>query len=349
MNLVFIAPSLPHPSGGVAVIFEFAKAMARRGHESHVYHVPFEPGLVSGLEDVSWFDFGDDPVIHHFAPPREYDFQTLARADFYFGHRGEEGGPYISGLPVVFIQGYRLLDREYERRAYRSPCPKVCVSKWLVEVGLELGVPEPELVHVPLGLRHEKYRVTRPVDGRPPRVAFCYNLHRQKGAAVGLEVLQRAKERVPAMEAVLFGTTPPGNALPGWMRYRTDPSQDELVDDIYNGSSVFLCTSDVEGFGLPGLEAMACGAALVTTDNGGSRDYAHHGRTALVAAPGDVATLADHLVSLLSDDARRVELASSGVRWARRFDWDASAAALEDFLERYRMRPEHYGVRARAG
>lgn len=345
MNLVFVAPTLPYPSGGVAVVFEFAKAMARRGHASHVYHVPFAPGTISGLDDIPWFDFGDDGVIHHFAPPAEYDFETLKRADVYFGYRHEGDGPEISGLPIVLIQGYRLLDREYERRAYRSPCPKVCVASWLVDVGLELGVPEAELVHVPLGLRHDKYNLRRPVHGRRPVVSFCYNLHRQKGAATGLEVLAKVKQRVPELEALLFGTTDAEHSFADWISYRRDPSQEELVAEIYNASRVFLCTSDVEGFGLPGLEAMACGAAVVTTDNGGSRDYALHDRTALVAAPGDVDTLVEHVVSLVVDDERRTRIAEAGLQHVRRFDWDESAALLEDFLERYVADPQAYGVR----
>ena len=54
------------------------------------------------------------------------------------------------------------------------------------------------------------------------------------------------------------------------------------------------------------IEAMACGAALVTTDNGGSRDYAFDGTTALVADVGDAARLTEHVVTLLRDDALRV-------------------------------------------
>jgi L-malate glycosyltransferase len=210
-------------------------------------------------------------------------------------------------------------------------------------VGRELGVPHRQLVHVPLGLRHEKYRLTRPISPRPARVSFCYSPHVQKGAETAINVLERAKAVIPDLEVIAFAARPPTEAVPEWMTFRTNPSQAELVDAIYNTSRVFLCTSHVEGFGLSGIEAMAGGAALVTTDNGGSRDYAFHDRTALVAPTGDVDLLARHVVDLLQDDARRIRLATAGRAYVERFDWDQTARQLETFLEAYLADPVAYG------
>ena len=105
---------------------------------------------------------------------------------------------------------------------------------------------------------------------------------------------------------------------------------------------MFLNSSAREGFGLPCIEAMACGCALVSTDNGGSRDYAFHDETALVAARGDVEALADHIELLLVDDARRLRLARSGLEFIQRYDWDASARRLESFLGDYGADPKRY-------
>ena len=88
---------------------------------------------------------------------------------------------------------------------------------------------------------------------------------------------------------------------------------------------------------------MACGCALVTTDNGGSRDYARHDETALVVSPGDGLGLADAAEQLLRDDERRERLAATGARLVRdRFDWDNTAAVLEGHLEAYLADPPRY-------
>jgi glycosyltransferase involved in cell wall biosynthesis len=342
VRLIFVAPSTQHPSGGVAVIYEVAAAMARRGHDAQLYHVNFFGGTASTIDEVGWFDF-DDGLTHHFAPAGPPEVAAIPHGDVFFGFSFDGRMAPRSGLPVVLIQGFRMLGDAIERHAFEVPCPKVCVAGWLVEAGREVGVPANELVHVPIGVRHDSYRVTRPIVARPPRLAFCYSRHPQKGPELAIDVITRVKQAMPGVEVVAFGALPPTHALPGWVSYVTQPSTRRLVDDIYNTSRVFLCTSRVEGFGLTNVEAMACGAALVTTDNGGSRDYAVHGETALVAPYGDVDGLADHVVALLEDDDRRVAIATAGREYVGRFDWDRSAELLEAFLERYLADPAAYG------
>jgi hypothetical protein len=52
--------------------------------------------------------------------------------------------------------------------------------------------------------------------------------------------------------------------------------------------------------------------------------------------------MADHVVTLLRDDARRIRLAESGRELVRRFDWDTSSRALEAFLHAYGADPDRY-------
>jgi len=325
------------------VVYEFACAMARRGHTVQLFHGGFFQGDVHGLEDIDWFEFHPS-LHHHFAPGGAPD-ESIPDGDVLFGFAPERASLTRIGLPVVLIQGWMMLGRELELAAYRSPCPKVCVATWLVDVARELGVPDHELVHVPVGLRTEKYRLVRPIEDRPPRVTYCYSSHYQKGPDLALDVLAEVHRRVPEAEVTLFGAVAPEHVIPDWMTYRTHPPQAELVDDIYNGSRIVLSTSVVEGFGLFGIEAMACGAALVTTDNGGSRDYAIDGETALVADQDDRDGLVDHVVALLRDDEQRIRIARTGQEFVQRFQWDRSAELLEQFLERYVAEPEAFGVR----
>ena len=78
---------------------------------------------------------------------------------------------------------------------------------------------------------------------------------------------------------------------------------------------------------------MACGAALVTFDTGGSRDYAMDGETALVAPRRDVAALAACLERVVEDRALRERIAGKGQAFVTsRFDWDRATARLEDII-----------------
>ncbi|MEK6530256.1 MAG: glycosyltransferase, partial [candidate division NC10 bacterium] len=89
-----------------------------------------------------------------------------------------------------------------------------------------------------------------------------------------------------------------------------------------------------EGLGMPSMEAMACGAALVTYDNGGSRDYALDGQTALVARRRDVAHLAERLELAVCDPGLRAKLAREGMTYIRReFDWERAVAKMEALFD----------------
>ncbi len=87
---------------------------------------------------------------------------------------------------------------------------------------------------------------------------------------------------------------------------------------------------------MPSMEAMACGAALVTFDNGGSRDYAKDGVTALVAPHRDVPALARCLERIVSDDDLRAHIAARGREFVTQtFAWDRATAQLETILAGY--------------
>lgn len=337
MILTFLVPSSAKPVGGVIAIFELANALARRGHTVNLEHHSFLRQELHEPRDIEWFDF--EPSVRHRFPDR-YDPADLPPADIRFSY--DPAAPASSGLPVVLIQGWGMLGFDLEAEAYRHPCPKVCVAGWLVDVGLGLGVPAEQLWHVPNGVRHDRYRLPRPIEGRGPVVAYCSNPHRMKRAEVGFAALELARERVPGMEAIIFGASARGPYVPAWARYRRDPAWPQLVQEVYGPSRIFLCSSVVEGFGLPSVEAMACGCALVTTDNGGSQDYAVPGETALVAPVDDAEALAHHLVHLLDDPGACEALAGRGRARAASFDWDRSAAALEGLCTRYLAEPRAF-------
>jgi glycosyltransferase involved in cell wall biosynthesis len=122
------------------------------------------------------------------------------------------------------------------------------------------------------------------------------------------------REAVPDAQLRLFGPAPPRALAAAYL----GPLERPAVGALLREAAVLVCPSWEEGLGLPGIEALACGAALATTDSRGSRDYAHHERTALVSAPRAPAELADNVVRLLRDAGLRGRLASAGGELVRR-------------------------------
>ncbi|HZO59601.1 MAG TPA: glycosyltransferase family 4 protein [Solirubrobacterales bacterium] len=365
MIITFPVLASTRPMGGAIAIYEIANAMCRRGHSVHVMHVGVN-GPIWSLDDLPWMSFEDG--IQHIYPGGDAPADAVipqVRRDERAPIDGVEGYrlawfaddlppsdfiaayddqlPPRHGLPFIFVQGFFPHAPGLGDALFRIPCPKVCVSRWLIDAGRQRGVPEEQLVLVPNGVRHEKYRLLSPIEDRPPLISTAYHNHPQKGPAESLAVFAEVKRRVPEVDGIVFTQLPPVHETAPWMTVVTDPPQEFIVNEIYNRSRIYLCASRYEGFGFPCVEAMACGAALVTTSNGGSGDYAIHEETALVCEPDDVAGMAGQVERLLHDDELRIRLAKQGMEYVRRmFDWDASAERLETFLDEYAGAPDRY-------
>ncbi|MFL5538544.1 MAG: glycosyltransferase family 4 protein [Longimicrobiaceae bacterium] len=353
LRVTFLAPGQVWvPSGSHRVTYEHANHLAARGHAVTVVHMrrlpPLHhtpPGvrqrLRAALTDLrrrttpapTWFAL--DPRVRVCSVPTPAGARLPAGDAVIATHwRLAEhlaGYPAECGAPLYLIHHDDALGGQPADRVdatWRLPVPKLGVSLWTCEMARARGIAD--VVHLPNGIDQRLYRVTRPVEGRPVRVAMGFVPREIKDVETGLRALERVRAAVPGVQAVLFGPVPRDPRIPPWVEYRRTPSTRALVEEVYNGSAAFLCSSRVEGFGLPGAEAMACGCAVVTTDCGGVRDYAEHGVTALLAPPGDAAGLAEHLRRVLTDPALRASLAGAGAARARTLTWERSAAILEE-------------------
>jgi glycosyltransferase involved in cell wall biosynthesis len=106
--------------------------------------------------------------------------------------------------------------------------------------------------------------------------------------------------------------------------------EDDLVL-LYNLCTVFVFPSWHEGFGLPALEAMSCGRAVIAANTSSLPEVI--GRDDALFDPRDLVSISDKLEQVLTDDAFRHELEQHGLRQARAFSWDLTArraiAAIE--------------------
>jgi glycosyltransferase involved in cell wall biosynthesis len=103
---------------------------------------------------------------------------------------------------------------------------------------------------------------------------------------------------------------------------------DEELARQYRGARCVVYPSLYEGFGLPVLEAMACGAAVVTSAGGATEEVAAD--AAVLVDPLDAGAIADGVTDAI---ARRDELRPRGLERARRFSWDEAARLTRTVYE----------------
>ena len=109
------------------------------------------------------------------------------------------------------------------------------------------------------------------------------------------------------------------------------PLSDEQLAAYYRGAKLLVLPSRLEGFGLPVVEAMACGTPVVCSNAGSLPEVA--GGAAWLVDPLNVEDIADGMARVLRDDALSNSLRRRGQVRAPQFDWDAAAAAIWNVLQ----------------
>jgi glycosyltransferase involved in cell wall biosynthesis len=208
------------------------------------------------------------------------------------------------------------------------------------------GVPSDRVHAIHHGVDHDLFRPDVP-GGRElvgaPYVLFVGVLHPRKNLdAVRAAVPGLARLGLPHILAVVGNPpadrTEPSDpeaqlqlpSLPGRIRLLRQLGDRDLVA-LMSGACAFCLPSFFEGFGLPALEAMACGAPVIVSNRGALPEVV--GDAALVVEP-DPAEVAEALRRVLTDEPLARRLRRAGVRRAAGFDWRKTA---EGWLEVLRM------------
>jgi len=108
---------------------------------------------------------------------------------------------------------------------------------------------------------------------------------------------------------------------------------DETLVDLYNGCLYFVYPSLYEGFGLPPLEALKCGKAVITSGVSSLPEVA--GEAALYVEPESVDSIFCAMEKLLIDESLRAELEKRALEQAAKFSWEKSARSLKVIYRMY--------------
>lgn len=293
----FITPNQDRTSGGAHAIERFAQECARTMSVNIIVEL-HEPLEVAGVRTLP-----GDLLAARNLPPAD---ALIIPAD----HPDESpfALPAAMGRPLIFFQGYGTPDSAVVKRNLARAPRVLAVAHWLVDEATRYGA-RTELTRY--GLDRDVFFPGVPTQERPPSLTMMTSPVDWKGLSDGVAAIELARREIPDLEVRLFGHVDVQIAGASFLHL---PHRNEIAN-IMREAAILVCPSWEEGFGLPCLEAMACGAAVATTDTKGSRDYAVHGRTALVSPPRDPAALARNIVALAKDAQLRRTCASNALQF----------------------------------
>lgn len=169
---------------------------------------------------------------------------------------------------------------------------------------------------IPNGVDARRFRPDPARRAETPTVLFVGTWgNRKRGRELAARFVADVLPRVPGARLELVCRDAPAE-LPDGVTVLGELSDEDLAE-AYQRAWVFCLPSAYEGFGIPYAEAMASGLPVVATPNIGARYVTAHG-AAGVLAPLDGIGVA--LADLLTNDERRRELSTAGLRRAREFD-----------------------------
>jgi glycosyltransferase involved in cell wall biosynthesis len=167
-----------------------------------------------------------------------------------------------------------------------------------------------------------------------PYILYVGNLTKRKNIQLALEAFAQIAPDFPDLRFVLAGPrvfqkTPVEEIVArlgiGERIKLTGPANDTDLPHLYSAAAAFVFPSFYEGFGLPPLEAMACGAPTVVSNTSSLPEVV--GDAALQVDPNDAPGLADALRRILTETALRDALRQKGIARAAQFTWEATARA----------------------
>lgn len=347
-TITFVLPGYSRvPIGGYKMVFEYANYLVKRNkvnilflNEKALNKYPIPNGIKRNVinyftqKEPKWFNLnknikkisGRNRNINKVLLESDAVIATAATTVKYVNDN------FKNSKKFYFIQDFENwemnLDELYS--TYKMNFTNIVVSHWLADIVKKHSNTIPIYIQNPIDV--SKYKIITPIEQRNKFIlGMLYHVRPTKGTKYTLAALREVKKEFPQLQVKMFGATKAPANLPEWIEYYENASQEETIK-IYNSISTFVNGTIEEGFGLTGLEGMACGAALVSTDYLGVREYAINGVDALLSPVKDINGLKNNIEKILKDDDLRIKLAKAGNVKAQNFSLSKACKKFEKVI-----------------
>ena len=353
LNFLLHDVSRDNPFGGIKQQYELANRLADLGYDVAIYHsLNFEarsalsPRSIAGLlnhnlrgrSTVRWFAL-NDRVRCLFVPrikpallrSADVTIMSSARVAERVARRTTRTGRlvYVVYEFPVWRHGTEDLRRALIGALKRHDIDYIASSFAVEEMLGEVGTRP--VAKITCGIDLPDQRLIPSTLDRDPVIGFALRPEPYKGAQVMLEAIRLVSRANPQARFECFGRFHGSLTVPENLHLRGYLDDDELMT-FYRRCMIFVSPSYAEGWGLTAAEAMANGAAVVVTEDGGSRDFAINGETAMVVPPRDPSKIASAIAMLLVDKTLRQRVVEGGLARGRAMGWEEVVAEFDAIL-----------------
>lgn len=337
LTISFLLPSRG-VGGGARAIMRFGNELLNRGHTVRIFYrnvltlknkirkkilntiyenndwlasfngisVPYQ------LLNPEWF--ARDEIILSMCAQTTFDLTSL---------------PDDIGIKIYHCHGAEIENWERMLKAWETPIPKLVVSSHLINM-FKREVGQDVIGVVPDGVDTTEYY---PSKSETERIGLGGNFRWSytKDPANVISIFKSLKKDLPGVPLYTFSDGRKPKDLRG-INYHRYPSVKE-ARDLYSTCKAWFLASIREGFGMPILEAMACGCVVVSTDSGGPSDIIEHGKNGFIVEIGNVGSLVHKLKIIYNNPELQKEMSNNAIETAKRFSWERAVDRLEEYLK----------------
>lgn len=318
--------------GGSKIILEYANRLAKKGHKINIVTYDEYPDWYELSDKINFVKVPENEDIQKYIPNSDVVVPTSWKCirKAIKANKGpvaffEQGGSHLFEIDRLSEKKRKVV---YDRM--QLPPFIYTVSKYSAEKIEEIYGRRSSIIYSAL---ESKIFYPREKERNENEISITIvgsEDFKFKNVGEVLEVIRELKEKYQIKLNWITQTEPKINIEEG-KNAIVNPEQ-KIIGDVLRNTDIYICNSEYESFGLPTLEAMTCGATVITTDTGGMRDFVIDRENALVIKHHNKEDMKEKIEMLINNRDLMHKMSQNGIATASKFNWDNTILSMEKYF-----------------